>query len=169
MATKQKEDVTQESEGDDAENELAAMVAAAEEGEAIGDDEVEIDLSEAVSFEAITADVPVEIVAAELKKGPKARYIELKLRVFEGEHEKRLFWTNATVSGKGAGIGFDELNAFGADIDRKAPKVSCKALIGLRAVASVAPDKREEYAHKTVVGRIKRYVSEADKEAANLK
>ena len=155
----------------------ALMAKAAEEGEDIGDDEVEIDLSEAETFEPFTAKVPVEIVARALKHGKDSGkpYLELKVRVFEGEFEKRVLWTNINLTGKGAGFGFDKLAAFGAKdkdgnaVSRDNPKVSLKGLLGLRAFAECAPDERAEYAHKVVVGKITPYVSAAEAEAENLK
>jgi hypothetical protein len=147
------------------------MRQAAEEGEAIGDDEVEIDLSEAATFEPFTADVPVEIVGRALKYGKesKAPYLELKLRIFEGEHVKRILWTNINLTGAGAGFGVEKLAAFGYSLDKDKPKVKLSALDGLKALASCAPDSREEYKHKVVVGKIKPYVSEAEAQAADLK
>lgn len=147
------------------------MRQAAEDGADIGDDELEIDLSEAETFEPFTAKVPVEIIAVQLKTGKESGkpYLELKLRVFEGEFAKRILWTNVNLTGKGAGIGYDTLAAFGYSLDREKPKVKRSALIGLKAVASCAPDKREEYSHKVVVGKITTYTSADEEDAADLK
>lgn len=153
----------------------ALMAAAAEQGEEIGDDEVEIDLSEAVTFEPFEAKVPVEIVAAVVKQGPKSRYIETKVRVFEGEYEGRVLWVNLTLTGKGASFGFEYLGAFGAKskdgelVTKDNPRISLKQLQGLRAFAACAPDPREEYKHKVVIGKITPYVSAAAEEAESLK
>ena len=163
-------------------NELDALMRQhAEEGAEIGDDEVDIDLSEAETYEPFTATVPVEITTAALKvagqnaKVPGSKYLELKLRVFEGEYEKRVAWTNVSLTGKGAGFGIDKLEAFGAEsksgdpINKDNVKVYLPGLRGLRALAACAPDPREEYKHKLVVGKISRYVSEGEAEAENLK
>jgi hypothetical protein len=134
-------------------------------------DELEIDLSEAETYEPFEAKVPVEIVAAATKFGKESKkpYLELKLRVFEGEFEKRVLWTNINLTGKGAGFGVEKLAAFGYAIDKDKPRVKPSALVGLKATAACAPDEREEYAHKVVVGKITRYVSEAEASADELK
>lgn len=155
----------------------ALMAAAAEAGEELGDDEVEIDLSEAVTFEPFEARVPIEITAAAKKHGKESKkpYLELKVRVFEGEFEGRVLWTNINLTGKGAGFGFDKLEAFGAKskdgkpVSRENPRIFLGGLKGLRASADCAPDEREEYKKKVVVGKIVAYVSEAEAEADNLK
>jgi hypothetical protein len=162
------EEVNQE----DVEGELNAMLAdSAEEGADLADDEVEIDLSEAESFEPFTATVPVEVVAAVLKHGKTSKkpYVELKLRVFEGDYEKRILWTNINLTGKGAGFATDKLRALGLDFDPKHPRIKLKGLVGRRCNVACAPDEREEYSHKVVVGKFTRYVSAAEESAADLK
>lgn len=159
---------------DEVDSELQELLAQAQaEGEDIGDDEVEIDLSEAATFEAFTDRVPVEVTAAALKHGKdsKAPYIEFKLRVFEGEYEGRILWTNVNLTGKGAGFGFDKLSILGARskdgtlITKENRRISLAGLKGLRASVDVAPDEREKYKHKVVVGKFHPYVS-PDAEAA---
>lgn len=153
---------------DEVDSELAELLAQAQvEGEDIGDDEVEIDLSEAATFEAFTDRVPVEVTAAALKHGKesKAPYIEFKLRVIEGEYEGRVLWTNVNLTGKGAGFGFDKLSVLGAKskdgtlISKENRRIALSNLKGLRASVDVAPDEREEYKHKVVVGKFHPYVS----------
>lgn len=153
------------------------LADAADAGADLADDEVEIDLSEAETYEPFTAKVPVEIVSATLEHGndSKLPYLNLKLRVCEGEHEGRVMFTNVMLKGKGAGIGYDKLGAFGATsadgvaVSRDNPKISLTRLEGLRAVADCAPDTRDGYTHKVVVGRISKYVSADAVEAEALK
>lgn len=147
------------------------MARAAEEGAELTDDEVEIDLSEAVNFDPFSDTVPVEIAVAALKHGKESKkpYIELKLRVFEGEYEGRILWTNLNLTGKGAGFSRDKLAAFGHPIDEDNPKVSPKKLVGAQGMAVCAPDTREGYEHKVLVSSIKKYVTAAEAEAENLK
>lgn len=150
-------------------SELDEMLAeAAANGEEIGDDYLEIDLSEAATFEPFEAKVPVEIIGVESKRGkeaPHTPFLELKLRVFEGEYEGRTLFESVMLAGKGAGFGRDKLAAFDYMVDPEKPRVSPKALKGRRAFAECAPDTREEYKHKVVVGKLTKYVS-ADEEAA---
>jgi len=156
-------------------NELLDQAQA--EGEDIGDDEVEIDLSEAVNFDPFTARVSVEVTAAALRHGndSKAPYIEFKMRVFEGEYEGRCLWTNVSLTGKGAGFGFDKLSALGAKskdgtlISREHRRISISGLKGLRAAVDVAPDKRKEYKHKAEVGKFHKYVSPDAAAAEDIK
>lgn len=135
--------------------------AAAEGAEDGDDDEVDIDLSESVSYEAFTAKVPVEIVKATKLVGKDSGkpYVKLQLRIFEGEYEGRVVFTNLNLTGKGAGFGADKLKAFGYVIDPDRPKLRLKALLGLKAIASCAPDKREQYSDNVEVGKITRYVA----------
>jgi hypothetical protein len=140
----------------------ALMAAAAEEGDAVGeddDDELDIDLSEAEDFSPFKAKVPVEIVGTKVKvaNDSKNKYIELKLRVFEGDYEGRILWRNLPLKGKGSGFTRDILTAFGAGIDWDAPKIVPSALLGLQAYTQAAPDKREEYKHKVVTGTFSAY------------
>lgn len=147
------------------------MEEAVDEGDDIGSDVVDIDLSEAMTFEPFTAKVPVEIVTAALKHSQEAGnpYIEMKLRVFEGEHEGRILFTNLNLKGKGAGFAMDKLAAFRYEVDPEKPQLAMSKLIGLRATASCAPDTREEYSHKVVVGKITRYVAEQEAAEAEVK
>jgi hypothetical protein len=164
---------------DEVDNELQELLEQAQaDGEDIGDDEVEIDLSEAATFEAFTAPkVPVEITAAALKHGKDSKkpYIEFKMRVIEGEYEGRILWTNVNLTGKGAGFGFDKLTVLGAKskdgqlITKENRRVSLAGLKGLRASVDVAPDKREEYKHKVVVGKFHPYVSPDAAAAGDIK
>lgn len=145
---------------------------AGEEGFDAADDLIDIDLSEAMTFEPFTAKVPVEIVTAILKRAqepPHNPYIELKVRVFEGEFEGRILFTNLNLKGKGAGIAMDKLRAFGYSVDPEKPQLSPAKLIGLRANAACAPDDREEYSHKVVVGKITKYVAEQKAAEAEVK
>jgi hypothetical protein len=146
------------------------MEKAAEEGAEIGD-EVDIDLSEAETYEPFEADVPVEITTALLKRSKENHnpYIELKLRVFEGEYLGRVVFSNLNLTGKGAGFAFADLKSFGYEVDKDKPKVSVTRLIGLKAIAVCKPDDREGYSHKVKVKRIKRYVSEAEAATDDLK
>jgi hypothetical protein len=170
------EDTQEISEGD-VDEELNELIAASGEGSELADDEVEIDLSEAATFEPFTARVPVEVTGAALKHGKASTkpYIELKLRVFEGEYAKRVLWTNINLTGLGAGFGFDKLSLLGATskdgqlITSKNRRISLGKLVGLRCLVDCAPDEREEYAHKVVVGKFYKYVSAAESEAENLK
>lgn len=162
---------------EEVDEELQKLIDSSGEGAELADDEVEIDLSEAATFEPFTARVPVEITGAALKHGKdsKAPYIELKLRVFEGEYAKRVLWTNINLTGLGAGFGFDKLSILGATskdgqlITSKNRRISLGNLIGLRCSVDAAPDKREEYSHKVEVGKFYKYVSAAESEAENLK
>jgi len=166
-------------EPDGEESELDALMRqAAEEGEDVGDDEVDIDLSEAATFEPFTdKNVPIEITTASRKVGKDsgAPYLELKVRVFEGEHAKRVLWTNINLTGKGAGFGIDKLAAFGATskdgtpISSKNTKLYLPGLVGLKALAECAPDEREEYKTKVVIGKIKPYGDADEDEVENLK
>jgi hypothetical protein len=165
--------------GDEAE--LNGLIAqSVEEGAALDDDEVEIDLTEATSYKPFTAKVAVEVRKATLKRakgGDHNQYIELQLSVIEpGEHLKRALFTNVTLKGTGAGFGIETLESLGATskdgelISEKNRRVYPPGLVGLKGVASCAPDEREEYNHKTVVkGALKPYVSPDAAESADLK
>jgi len=156
---------------EDKEKSLAELMEdAVHEGGEIGD-EVEIDLSEAETYEPFDAAVPVEIIAAAMRKSKDKGnpYIELRLRVFEGEYLNRQVYSNLNLTGKGAGFAFADLKSFGYEIDKDKPRVSVTALIGLKAVAVCKPDAREDFSHKVVVKRIRRYIPEAEAAAEDLK
>lgn len=156
--------------------------ASVEAGEEYGED-IEIDLSEAVSFEPFNADkLPVEIVGAKLKKGTESGkpYVELQLLSF-GDHEYagRTLWTNINLTGKGAGIGFDQLEAFGATsksgepVSRENPKLHLPGLVGLLGLAKVRIGKDrtvngQHYEGRAEVKAIKPYISPDEEAAADL-
>jgi hypothetical protein len=163
---------------EDDENLDELIAQSVEEGAELADDEVEIDLSEAVSYKPFTDRVAVEVVKAELKHGKTSKnpYIKLQLKVIEGEHAKRVLFTNVTLTGTGASFGFETLESLGAKskdgelITEKNRRVWPPGLVGLKAIASVLPDERPEYNTQTVVkGALKPYVSADDEDAADLK
>jgi hypothetical protein len=138
---------------------------AAEEGADIGDEELEIDLSDAVDLSPFAGkDVPVEVVKAvktPSKSTPGNTYIKLHLRVFEGEFKGRYIFDNVNLKGKGAGFARSSLDALGAGIDWDAPRIRPSKLVGLRALVKTAIDVQEDYADKTVVKGWKPYRSDS--------
>jgi len=148
------DDVLDESEIEEG---LDDLIQESDAGYEVADDEVDIDLSEAVSFEPFTGTVPAEVVKATLTHGQASKkpYIELRLQVTEGEFEKRMLFYNINLTGKGAGFAGEALRILGYPIDPKRPKVSPKRLVGAKCNAVCAPDEREEFAHKVVVKRLK--------------
>lgn len=156
-----------------------ALLQAAADGEDFGDD-VDIDLSEAINFDPFEADdLPFEVIAAEKKIGKtsKAPYIELTVKAFDHEEfAGRQLYTNVNLTGKGAGIGFDTLEALGATdkagnlVTRDNPKVNPGRLVGLKGLAKVRIKPAEgEYKAKAEIKRVRPYVSDAVAEASDLK
>jgi hypothetical protein len=149
----------------------ALMNKAAQEGDDIGEDELEIDLSEAVDLSPFASKgTPVEVVKTLVKTSAAGnKYIKLQLRVFEGEHEGRVIFENVNLKGTGAGFGRQTLDALGAGIDWDAPRVKPQSLVGLKASIDTVVTSQEGYSDKTEAKNWKPYVSAAAEEAASLK
>jgi ribosomal protein S28E/S33 len=149
----------------------ALMERAAAEGEDIGDDELEIDLSEAVDVSPFAAKgVPVEVVKSLVKTSAAGnKYIKLQLRVFEGEYTKRVIFENVNLKGTGAGFGRQTLDALGAGIDWDAPRVKPQALVGLKGLVDTVVTSQEGYSDKTECKNWRPYASAAAEDAASLK
>jgi hypothetical protein len=144
--------------------EQEAMLASAPE--AGGDDDIVIiDMSEAKEYAPLTGKFPLEVVEAKyvLTKTSGAPSIDLKLRIFEGDHTGRVFFRKLMLSGAGSGISKRYLDSLGANIDwtEAKPRIVVSRLVGLRAFGTLAPDQREQYKHKTEVTDMTAYVSSA--------
>lgn len=72
-----------------------------------------LDLSEAVSLKpAPDGTYPCEVdQIGEVQKGPKANFVEVRLKVTEGDEEGHIFFTNLMVNGKAAGMFVNFINA----------------------------------------------------------
>lgn len=116
-------------------------------------DELEIDLSEAKEFSVIEGKRRVEVIDTKrgVSKEKKEPFIELKMKVIDDEDTNRVVFKMLMLKGGGAGITKRYLTALGAGIDWDAPRISPAALVGLKGIATLGPDPREEYKHKTVV------------------
>ncbi len=82
--------------------------------------QVNLSLTEAESLKPIPEDAyPATVVeVGDVKSGPKAHYVPVKLQISEGEHEGRSFYQNLPIEGKGAGIFISFINtALGLDYD----------------------------------------------------
>lgn len=82
--------------------------------------QVNLSLTEAESLKPIPEDAYTATVVevGEVKSGPKAHYVPVKLQISEGEHEGRSFYQNLPIEGKGAGIFISFINtALGLDYD----------------------------------------------------
>jgi hypothetical protein len=147
------------------------MAAAAEAGEDIGDEELDIDLSEAVDISPFAAKgVNIEVVKAVAKLSSAGnKYIKMQIRVFEGDFEKRVIFDNVNLKGAGAGFGRQTLDALGAGIDWAAPKVKASKLIGLKATVDCVIESQEGYNDKTVVKNWRPYKSADTAAAAEVK
>lgn len=149
----------------------ALMERAATEGEEVGDDELDIDLSEAVDISPFASKgVPVEVVKVLVKTSAAGnKYIKLQLRVFEGEYEKRVIFENVNLKGTGAGFGRQTLDALGADINWDAPRIKPQSLVGLKATIDTVVTSQEGYSDKTEAKNWRSFVSAATEAAASLK
>lgn len=150
-------------------DELDELVAEVDEDA----EELEIDLSEAADFEVIDGKRPVEIVAVKVgksKNAPNHPYIEAKLKVIGDEDAGRIVFKTLMLKGKGAGITrrFLTVMESGIDFDAAPPRISPAKLVGLRGIAVLAADKREEYKHKTVVNDMLPFEDSAAAEADEL-
>lgn len=73
---------------------------------------LQLDLSEAQSLKPIPEGIYPMVVEefSEVREGPKAKYIEARLEISEGDYSGRTFYQNLPIHGKGAGIFVDFIN-----------------------------------------------------------
>lgn len=121
---------------------------------------VEIDLSDAKSYEPLVGTFPMEVKAAEnkvTKKGERA--IKLTLVVIDGEDRAGAHaWKWIMLQGAGTGRTRKILDALGAGVDWAAPKISSAALVGLRGNVLCKQDPRPDFDDQTEVVSVKKFV-----------
>jgi hypothetical protein len=111
-------------------------------------DEVDIDFSSAVSFEALPKDrylLEIESVESGMSK-PKADApqgnpkLVWKFVVVDGEHAGRVVFRHSPTTGKGSGLTKDVLRALGVgSLDSPQVKFKMSSAVGQRVYADVQP------------------------------
>jgi len=76
----------------------------------------------------------VEIVEAEERQGGKGAFMNVKLKILEGEHEGSFFYDVLMLTGKAAHMGRKKSAAFGVKLE-KGQAVADSDYIGARAIA----------------------------------
>ncbi len=131
-------------------------------------DEVEIDFSSAVSFEALpTGTYVLEIESVEQgvsKPKPPATVgnpkLVWKFVVVEGAHTGRVLFRHSPTTGKGSGLTKDVLKALGVgDLDNPKVKFKMSTAVGQRVIADVIPQKDNEDFNE--IKKLRPYVANA--------
>lgn len=106
--------------------ELDDLLARSDAQSELEEDDVELDLSEAGSYDPFVGKFPAMVTKIEFtyaKGGSKGPMLKTEVTVIEGEHKGRKAWTNLMLKGKGAWKTKQAVVALGLDIDLDATPV----------------------------------------------